>query len=106
MILHMRHTLWTGISETNVNIITSATRPHAFNNNNNNVNVIQPYMNLNKKLKTNYVIAGAANLCHKSATVARVFGVITYWPTCRSADVIPVALASARSTRCDRQAEV
>ena len=32
MILHMRHTLWTGISETNVNIITSATRPHAFNN--------------------------------------------------------------------------
>ena len=31
----MRHTLWTGISETNVNIITSATRPHAFNNNNN-----------------------------------------------------------------------
>ena len=31
MILHMRHTLWTGISETNVNIITSATRPHAFN---------------------------------------------------------------------------
>ena len=33
MILHMRHTLWTGISETNVNIITSATRPHAFNNN-------------------------------------------------------------------------
>ena len=35
MILHMRHTLWTGISETNVNIITSATRPHAFNNNNN-----------------------------------------------------------------------
>ena len=36
MILHniMRHTLWTGISETNVNIITSATRPHAFNNNN------------------------------------------------------------------------
>ena len=29
----MRHTLWTGISETNVNIITSATRTHAFNNN-------------------------------------------------------------------------
>ena len=28
----MRHTLWTGISETNVNIITSATRTHAFNN--------------------------------------------------------------------------
>ena len=36
MIIHMRHTLWTGISETNVNIITSATRTHAFNNNNNN----------------------------------------------------------------------
>ena len=35
MIIHMRHTLWTGISETNVNIITSATRTHAFNNNNN-----------------------------------------------------------------------
>ena len=34
MILHMRHTLWTGISEKNVNIITSATRPHAFNNKN------------------------------------------------------------------------
>ena len=34
MILHMRHTLWTGISETNVNFITSATRIHAFNNNN------------------------------------------------------------------------
>ena len=33
----MRHTLWTGTSETNVNIITSATRTHAFNNNNNNV---------------------------------------------------------------------
>ena len=33
MILHMLNTLWTGISETNVNIITSATRPHAFNNN-------------------------------------------------------------------------
>ena len=30
----MRHTLWTGISETNVNVITSATRTHAFNNNN------------------------------------------------------------------------
>ena len=30
----MRHTLWTGISETNVNFITSATRIHAFNNNN------------------------------------------------------------------------
>ena len=29
MILHMRHTLWTGISETNVNVITSATRTHA-----------------------------------------------------------------------------
>ena len=29
MILHMPHTLWTGISETNVNIITSATRTHA-----------------------------------------------------------------------------
>ena len=29
MILHMRHTLWTGISETNVNFITSATRVHA-----------------------------------------------------------------------------
>ena len=29
----MRHTLWTGISETNVNFITSATRIHAFNNN-------------------------------------------------------------------------
>ena len=42
----------------------------------------------------------------KSATVVRVFGGVTYWPTCRSADVIPVALASARSTRCDRQAEV
>ena len=35
MIIHMRHTLWTGISETNVNVITSATRTHAFNNNNN-----------------------------------------------------------------------
>ena len=35
MIIHMRHTLWTGISETNVNFITSATRKHAFNNNNN-----------------------------------------------------------------------
>ena len=35
MIVHMRHTLWTGISETNVNITTSATRTHAFNNNNN-----------------------------------------------------------------------
>ena len=34
MIIHMRHTLWTGISETNVNVITSATRTHAFNNNN------------------------------------------------------------------------
>ena len=33
MILHMRHTLWTGISETNVNFITSATRIHAFNKN-------------------------------------------------------------------------
>ena len=31
MIIHMRHTLWTGISETNVNVITSATRTHAFN---------------------------------------------------------------------------
>ena len=30
----MRHTLWTGMSETNVNVITSATRTHAFNNNN------------------------------------------------------------------------
>ena len=30
MILNVRHTLWTGISETNVNIITSATRTHAF----------------------------------------------------------------------------
>ena len=39
MIIHMRHTLWTGISETNVNIITSATRTHAFNNNNNNVHI-------------------------------------------------------------------
>ena len=29
MILHMRHTLWTGISETNVNGITSATRTRA-----------------------------------------------------------------------------
>ena len=29
MILHMRHTLWTGIRETNVNVITSATRTHA-----------------------------------------------------------------------------
>ena len=29
MIIHMRHTLWTGISETNVNVITSATRTHA-----------------------------------------------------------------------------
>ena len=29
MILHMRHTLWAGISETNVNSITSATRTHA-----------------------------------------------------------------------------
>ena len=38
MIIHMRHTLWTGISETNVNITTSATRTHAFNNNNNNNN--------------------------------------------------------------------
>ena len=36
MIIHMRHTLWTGISETNVDVITSATRTHAFNNNNNN----------------------------------------------------------------------
>ena len=35
----MRHTLWTGISETNVNVITSATRTHAFNNNNNNNNI-------------------------------------------------------------------
>ena len=35
MFIHMRHTLWTGISETNVNVITSATRTHAFNNNNN-----------------------------------------------------------------------
>ena len=26
MIIHMRHALWTGISETNVNVITSATR--------------------------------------------------------------------------------
>ena len=26
--------MWTGISETNVNVITSATRTHAFNNNN------------------------------------------------------------------------
>ena len=34
MIIHMRHTLWTGISDTNVNVITSATRTHAFNNNN------------------------------------------------------------------------
>ena len=33
MIIHMRHTLWTGISETNVNVITSAMRTHAFNNN-------------------------------------------------------------------------
>ena len=33
MIIHMRHTLWTGISETNVNVLTSATRTHAFNNN-------------------------------------------------------------------------
>ena len=39
MIIHMRHTLWTGISETNVNVITSATRTHAFNNNNNRVPV-------------------------------------------------------------------
>ena len=38
MIIHMRHTLWTGISETNVNVITSAMRTHAFNNNNNNIN--------------------------------------------------------------------
>ena len=29
MILHMRHTLWNGISEANVNVITSATRAHA-----------------------------------------------------------------------------
>ena len=36
MIIHMRHKLWTGISETNVNVITSATRTHAFNNNHNN----------------------------------------------------------------------
>ena len=35
MIIHMRHALWTGISETNVNVITSATRTHAFDNNNN-----------------------------------------------------------------------
>ena len=40
MIIHMRHTLWTGISETNVNIITSATRTHAFNNNNNMIQVL------------------------------------------------------------------
>ena len=38
MILHMRHTLWTGISETNVNFITPATRIHAFNNNNDIMN--------------------------------------------------------------------
>ena len=37
MILHnMRHTLWTGISETNVNFITSAKRIHVFNNNKGN----------------------------------------------------------------------
>ena len=28
MVLHTRHTLWTGISETTVNVITSATRTH------------------------------------------------------------------------------
>ena len=28
MIMHMRHSLWTGISETNVDVITSATRTH------------------------------------------------------------------------------
>ena len=34
MIIHnMRLTLWTGVSETNVNVITSATRTQAFNNN-------------------------------------------------------------------------
>ena len=33
MIIHMRHTLWADISETNVNVVTSATRTHAFNNN-------------------------------------------------------------------------
>ena len=32
MIIHMRHTLWTGISETNVNVIAPTTRTHAFNN--------------------------------------------------------------------------
>ena len=40
MIIYMRHTLWTGISETNVNVITSATRTHAFNNNNNNIRLL------------------------------------------------------------------
>ena len=45
----MRHTLWTGISETNVNVITSATRTHAFNNNNNNNN-----NNNSLKLKLQY----------------------------------------------------
>ena len=37
MIIHMRNTLWTGISERNVNVITSATRTHGFNNNNKNL---------------------------------------------------------------------
>ena len=52
MIIHMRHTLWTGISETNVNVITSATRTHAFNNNNTHsismVNCLKPMLSMFK----------------------------------------------------------
>ena len=69
MILHMRHTLWTGISETNVNFITSATRIHAFNNNNtfilkHHLSRLNSYLNMAIVLSVNVAYNNSFRILH------------------------------------------
>ena len=93
MIIHMRHTLWTGISETNVNIITSATRTHAFNNNNKHT-----FDSLSVELISSHYISGKLMsptmmqfILVMLSNVSQIFLKLCYFPFFRDGTLIQLA---------------